>query len=292
MEQFFNMPSKQPLAYHDEKFLESTDARPIRILSEYLSPLRRFRQENIQDTVVFFGSARVHSRKMAERALLRLTNAKAQRADHAAALKRSRKAVEWSRYYEDARELAHRLTKWSLSLEEARNRFVVCSGGGPGIMEAANRGAYEAGGKSVGLNIRLPFEQGPNRYISKGLHFEFHYFFMRKFWFAYLAKALVIFPGGFGTLDEMFEILTLTQTQKLSKKMLVVLYGKDYWDEVLDLKPLAEWGAISERDLKLLCYRDTPASAFEALEDHLTRHHIVPATTQETKAPGIAKTRA
>ena len=292
MEEFFHMPSKQPLAYHDRQFLESTDARPIRLLSEYLSPLRRFRQENVQDTVVFFGSARVHSRKKAERALLRLTNAKARRADHAAALKRSRKAVEWSRYYEDARELAHRLTKWSLSLEEARNRFVVCSGGGPGIMEAANRGAYEAGGKSVGLNIRLPFEQGPNRYITKGLHFEFHYFFMRKFWFAYLAKALVIFPGGFGTLDEMFEILTLTQTRKLSKKMLVVLYGKDYWDEVLDLKPLSEWGAINERDLKLLCYRDTPESAFEALKDHLTRHHMVPATTQETKAPGIAKTRA
>ena len=292
MEQFFHMPSKQPLAYHDRQFLESTDARPIRILSEYLSPLRRFRQENIQDTVVFFGSARVHSRRTAERALLRLTTAKARRADHAAALRRSRKAVEWSRYYEDARELAHRLTTWSLSLEEARNRFVVCSGGGPGIMEAAHRGAHEAGGNSVGLNIRLPFEHGPNRYITKGLHFEFHYFFMRKFWFAYLAKALVIFPGGFGTLDEMFEILTLTQTRKLSKKMLVVLYGKDYWDEVLDLQPLSEWGAINERDLKLLCYRDTPETAFEALKDHLIRHHMVPATTQETKAPGIAKTRA
>jgi uncharacterized protein (TIGR00730 family) len=291
MEQFSYMPSKQPLAYHDQQFLESTDARPIRILSEYLSPLRRFRQENIQDTVVFFGSARIHSRKTAERALLRLTNAKARRADHAAALKRSRKAVAWSRYYEDARELANRLTTWSLALEDARNRFVVCSGGGPGIMEAANRGAYEAGGKSVGLNIRLPFEQGPNRYITEGLHFEFHYFFMRKFWVAYLAKALVIFPGGFGTLDEMFEILTLTQTRKLSKKMLVVLYGREYWDEVLDLNPLSEWGAISERDLKLLCYRDTPESAFEALKDHLVRHHMVPATTQEAKAPGIAKTR-
>ena len=222
-------PHKQPLAYHDETFLESTDARPIRILAEYLDPLRRFREENIQDTVVFFGSARVDSRKVAERALLRLTTSKNRRRDgHAAALKRSRKAVQWSRYYEDARQLAHRLTEWSMSLVEARHRFVVCSGGGPGIMEAANRGAYEAGGKSVGLNIRLPFEQGPNRYITKGLHFEFHYFFMRKFWFAYLAKALVIFPGGFGTLDEMFEILTLSQTRKLSKKLLVVLYGSEY----------------------------------------------------------------
>ena len=219
---------KQPLAYEDLAFLESTDARPIRILAEYLDPLRRFREENIQDTVVFFGSARVDSRKVAERALLRLRSAKSRREGHAAALKRSRKAVEWSRYYEDARQLAHLLTEWSLSLGEERNRFVVCSGGGPGIMEAANRGAHEAGGKTIGLNIRLPFEQGPNRYLTKGLHFEFHYFFMRKFWFAYLAKALVVFPGGFGTLDEMFEILTLAQTKKLSKKLLVILYGSEY----------------------------------------------------------------
>ena len=285
-------PHKQPLAYHDETFLESTDARPIRILAEYLDPLRRFREENIQDTVVFFGSARVDSRKVAERALLRLTTSKTRRRDgHAAALKRSRKAVQWSRYYEDARQLAHRLTEWSMSLVEARHRFVVCSGGGPGIMEAANRGAYEAGGKSIGLNIRLPFEQGPNRYITKGLHFEFHYFFMRKFWFAYLAKALVIFPGGFGTLDEMFEILTLSQTRKLSKKLLVVLYGSEYWDAVLDVKPLVEWGAIAERDLGLLCRVDTPEAAFEALKDHLLKYHMVPATKQETRAPGIAKTR-
>ena len=291
MEEFFQMPHKEPLAYHDEEFLDSTDARPIRILSEYLSPLRRFRQENIQDTVVFFGSARVHSRMRAERALLRLRNAKSRPTGHAAALRRSRKAVEWSRYYEEARQLAHGLTEWSLSLEEPRRRFVVCSGGGPGIMEAANRGAHEAGGKTIGLNIRLPFEQGPNRYISKGLHFEFHYFFMRKFWFAYLAKALVIFPGGFGTLDEMFEILTLAQTRKLSKKLLVVLYGTEYWDAVLSVKPLVEWGAIDERDLGLLCRVDTPEAALAALKEHLTTHHMVPATKQESKAPGIAKTR-
>jgi uncharacterized protein (TIGR00730 family) len=292
MEQFFAMPHKQPLAYHDETFLDSTDARPIRILAEYLDPLRRFRQENIQDTVVFFGSARVHSRSVAQRALLRLTNARARkRAGHAAALKRSKKAVEWSRYYEDARQLAHLLTEWSMSLEEPRRRFVVCSGGGPGIMEAANRGAYEAGGKTIGLNIRLPFEQGPNRYITKGLHFEFHYFFMRKFWFAYLAKALVIFPGGFGTLDEMFELLTLAQTRKLSKKLLVILYGGEYWNDVFHLEPLAEWGAINEEDLKLLCRVDSVPEAFEELKRHLTTHHMVPKTRQETKAPGIAKTR-
>src|ERR687896_2400045 len=258
---------KQPLAYHDLEFLESTDARPIRILAEYLEPARRFRRENIQDTVVFFGSARVHSRQDAERALVALQKKRGRKpADHAALLKRSRKAVEWSRYYEEARELAHMLTVWSLSLEEPRRRFVVCSGGGPGIMEAANRGAHEAGGKTVGLNIRLPFEQGPNRYISEGLHLEFHYFFMRKFWFAYLAKALVIFPGGFGTLDEMFEILTLAQTKKLSKKLLVILYGNEYWNEMFDLKPLAEWGAISDADLDLLSRVDSAEHGFEELK--------------------------
>jgi uncharacterized protein (TIGR00730 family) len=285
------MPHKQPLAYYDEDFLESTDARPLRILAEYLDPLRRFREENVQDTVVFFGSARIDSRIAAERALRRLRSSPSRSSVHAAAVKRRRKAVEWSRYYEEARELAHMLTTWSLSLEEHRNRFVVCSGGGPGIMEAANRGAHEAGGKSVGLNIRLPFEQGANRYVTRSLQFEFHYFFMRKFWFAYLAKALVIFPGGFGTLDEMFEILTLAQTRKLSKKMLVILYGSDYWNQILNFKPLVEWGAIEERDLALMTKVDTPAAAFAALKDHLTTHHMVPATVQERKAPGIAKTR-
>ena len=285
------MPHKQPLAYHDAEFLESTDARPLRILAEYLDPMRRFREENIQDTVVFFGSARVDSRIAAERALKRLRTSKSRSSVHAAAVKRRQKAVEWSRYYEEARELANKLTTWSLSLEEHRNRFVVCSGGGPGIMEAANRGAHEAGGKSVGLNIRLPFEQGANRYVTRSLQFEFHYFFMRKFWFAYLAKALVIFPGGFGTLDEMFEILTLTQTRKLSKKMLVILYGSEYWDQILSLEPLVEWGAVEERDLALMTKVDTPDAAFKALKHHLVAHHMVPPTVQERKAPGIARTR-
>jgi uncharacterized protein (TIGR00730 family) len=280
-----------PLAYEDDDFMESTEARPIRILAEYLDPLRRFKAHNIQDTVVFFGSARVLSRTLAQRAVTRLEKTTVRESDYKAALKRSRKALEWSRYYEDARELAKRLTKWSMALEAQRHRFVVCSGGGPGIMEAANRGAKEAGGKSVGLNIRLPFEQAPNRYITKDLVFNFHYFFMRKFWFAYLAKALVIFPGGFGTIDEMFEILTLAQTRKLSKKLLVVFYGSDYWNQVLHLEPLAEWGAINEDDLKLLCRVDSVDDAFEELKRHLMTHHMVPQTPQETRAPGIAKTR-
>jgi uncharacterized protein (TIGR00730 family) len=281
----------QPLAYHDLEFLDTTDARPLRILAEYLEPARRFRIHNIQDTVVFFGSARTLSRQFAEEALALLDTDDAKRSDdYEAALKRGQKALEWSRYYEEARQLAQMLTEWSLSLEEPRRRFVVCSGGGPGIMEAANRGAAEAGGKTIGLNIRLPFEQGPNPYITQGLHFEFHYFFMRKFWFAYLAKALVVFPGGFGTLDEMFEILTLAQTQKLSKKLLVILYGTDYWDEVLDLRPLAEWGAIDPENMNLLCRVNTAADAFDELKRHLVAHHMVPDTAQETGAPGIAKT--
>src|SRR3954464_12249658 len=287
------MAKQRPLAYLDQDFLESTDARPLRILAEYMDPLRRFKQENIQDTVVFFGSARVHSRENAESALRTLRAATSKRtATHLAALKRSRKAVEWSRYYEDARQLAHTLTEWSLSLEDTRRRFVVCSGGGPGIMEAANRGAHEAGGKSIGLNIRLPFEQGVNKYVTDGLHFEFHYFFMRKFWFAYLAKALIVFPGGFGTLDEMFEILTLMQTEKLAKQIQIILYGSEYWDPILKLDPMAEWGAISSADIHLVKRADTPKSAFDFLHAHLTEHHLTPPTLQETKAPGIAKTRS
>ena len=200
--------------------------------------------------------------------------------------------MEWSRYYEDARVLARMLTEWSTSLDTQHHRFVVTSGGGPGIMEAANRGAAEAGGKTIGLNIRLPFEQGANRYITDGLHFEFHYFFMRKFWFAYLAKALVIFPGGFGTLDEMFEILTLMQTEKLEKQIQIILYGSEYWDPILSLDPMADWGAIGEGDIDLIKRVDTPEQAFTLLKAHLTEHHLLPPTPQEMKAPGIAKTRS
>ncbi|MGE0449344.1 MAG: LOG family protein [Vicinamibacterales bacterium] len=282
----------QPLAYLYPEFLESADARPIRILSEYLEPLRRFRDERIQDTVVFFGSARVNSRERAERALQTLRARGVPDADghYQAELQRTRKALEWARYYEDAREVARRLTSWSRTLQSENHRFVITSGGGPGIMEAANRGAREAGGKTIGLNIRLPFEQGANPYITDGLHFEFHYFFMRKFWFAYLAKALVIFPGGFGTCDELFEILTLAQTDKLSKKIEVVLYGREYWEQILSFGPMADWGAIADQDLDLLKYADTPVEAFECLRDHLVEYHLEP-KDQEAATPGIAKTR-
>ena len=284
----------QPLPYLDPDFIESEEARPLRILAEYLEPLARFKAQNLQDTVVFFGSARIHSREHAEQALELLQKRHGVRAsaEVEAHLARGRKAVEWSRYYEEARQLAHLLTDWSKSLESTHHRFVVTSGGGPGIMEAANRGAQEAGGKTIGLNIRLPFEQGANRYITEGLHFEFHYFFMRKFWFAYLAKALVIFPGGFGTLDEMFEILTLMQTEKLAKQIQIILYGTDYWNPIMNLHPMEEWGAIAPGDIDLVQRADTPDEAFALLKAHLTEHHLMPPTAQEMKAPGIAKTRS
>ncbi|HKE83553.1 MAG TPA: LOG family protein [Vicinamibacterales bacterium] len=282
----------QPLAYRDHEFLESEEARPLRILAEYIEPLRRFQDQKIQDTVVFFGSARIHSREYAEQALERLERrfgvSESAVNEH---LARGRKAVEWSKYYEDARKLAYLLTQWTRTLGDLHHRFVVTSGGGPGIMEAANRGAYEAGGKTIGLNIRLPFEQGANRFITDGLHFEFHYFFMRKFWFAYLAKALVIFPGGFGTLDEMFEILTLMQTEKLAKQIQIILYGTEYWDAILNLEPMAEWGAISPADMNLVTRADSPEQAFEYLKLHLTTHHLE-ALTEEHPMPGIAKTRS
>jgi uncharacterized protein (TIGR00730 family) len=287
------MPS-QPLIYLDPEFLESEEARPLRILAEYIEPKKRFKLQDIQDTVVFFGSARIHSREQAEQALERLQKRFGNRQEQEIEehLRRGRRAVEWSRYYEEARQLAKLLTTWSMGLDSEHHRFVVTSGGGPGIMEAANRGAHEAGGKTVGLNIKLPFEQGANPYITPGLQFEFHYFFMRKFWFAYLAKALVIFPGGFGTLDEMFEILTLMQTEKLAKQIQVILYGTEYWDPILNLEPMGDWGAIGEGDLSLIKRADTPMDAFTLLREHLTLHHLQPATVQETKAPGIAKTNS
>jgi uncharacterized protein (TIGR00730 family) len=286
-----SQPNHHKPAYLLPEFLESDEARPIRILAEYFEPLRRFKAQDIQDTVVFFGSARVRSMAFAEGALKRLKRRGGTSASSREAVRRAERGVDRARFYEDARRLAYLLTTWSLSLDQPHHRFVVCSGGGPGIMEAANRGAIEAHGKSIGLNIHLPFEQGLNKYITEGLGFDFHYFFMRKFWFAYLAKALVIFPGGFGTMDEMFEILTLAQTHKLSKQLKVILYGDAYWKEVLSLDPMAEWGTISPEDRQLLHHANEPEEAFEYLRDHLTMHHLVPETAQEHQVPGIAKTR-
>ena len=281
-------PHELQPAFLLREFLESDEARPIRILAEYHEPMRRFRDQQIQDTVVFFGSARVHSRQWAQKKLARARSTRARVAGHE--LSRWERAVQWSRFYEDARWLARELTTWALTLDAPPHRFVVCSGGGPGIMEAANRGAHEAGGKTIGLNIQLPHEQGQNRYVSPGLGFDFHYFFMRKFWFAYLAKALVIFPGGFGTLDELFEFLTLSQTRKLSRRLAVIMYGAEYWRQVLDLRPMVEWEAISKEDLKYLTFCDSPESAFEHLKTHLETHHLAPRGRHEAQVPAIAKT--
>ena len=308
-----------PLAYENADFLDSPDGRSLRILAEYNEPMARFRRERIQDTVVFFGSARFRALDEASQELELLDNTGSVQAapeaeqparpgEESTALRRSRAeaAVEMARYYEDARTLARMMTEWAMKIPGRRRRFVVTSGGGPGIMEAANRGAWEAGGKTIGLNIKLPFEQMPNPYITPALNFNFHYFFMRKYWFVYLAKALVVFPGGFGTLDEMFEVLTLDQTHKLSKPITVVIYGSSYWKNVLNLELLAEKGAISIRDMDLFQFADTPEEAFAILKDGLTKNHLsgdeapgegtVPETpevsAQELLGPDIAKTRS
>jgi uncharacterized protein (TIGR00730 family) len=283
-----------PVAYQNEPFLDSPDGRILRILSEYQEPLARFRREQIQDTVVFFGSARFHGHDAAASALAAVEQNQAATPDvqFEKDLKRARAGVDMARYYEDARRLAHMLTEWSIQIPARRRRFVVTTGGGPGIMEAANLGAHEAGGKTIGLNIQLPFEQSPNQYITPALNFQFHYFFMRKFWFAYLAKALVIFPGGFGTMDELFEILTLAQTDKLAKKILVVIYGSEYWNRILNFQAFADAGTISPEDLNQFKIVDTPEDAFEFLRAGLTEHHLGGAPRKEGEAlPEIAKTR-
>jgi uncharacterized protein (TIGR00730 family) len=282
-----------PLAYENHQFINSPDGRILRILAEYQEPLSRFRREQIQDTVVFFGSARFEGAEAAKKNLAALKNAgKETPAEQEKELKRALAAVEMARYYEDARRLAHLLTQWSIQIPARRRRFVVTTGGGPGIMEAANLGAYEAGGKSIGLNINLPFEQNPNPYITPALNFEFHYFFMRKFWFAYLAKALVIFPGGFGTIDELFEILTLAQTDKLAKKILVVIYGSEYWHRIMNFQAFVDAGTVSPQDLNLFKFVDTPEDAFAFLRDGLTEYHLGgPPKKEKEVLPEIAKTR-
>src|ERR1019366_9947 len=255
-----NSAPRPPLAYKNEEFLKSPDSRPLRILSEYLEPLSHFRRQRIRDTIVFFGSARI------------------------------REEGPLAEYYHDARALAAMLTAWTKTFRDRTYRFVICSGGGPGIMEAANRGAADAKGKTIGLNIGLPFEQLPNPFITSELNFEFHYFFMRKFWFAYLSKALVVFPGGFGTFDELFELLTLTQTEKLAKRICILVYGKDYWDRVINFQALVDAGTISPKDLQLFHWANTPEEAFEYLRADLTTHHMEQWGPRDQE-PEIAKTR-
>ena len=254
-------------AYTNERFLRSRDARTLRILSEYLEPEARFESEHVSDTIVFMGSARIPAGEDAEAAL---AAAERDGGDVAAA----REWLHMSRYYEDARALASRITEWSKGLEEGRRRFVVCTGGGPGIMEAANRGASEARGLNIGLNISLPLEQHENPYVTWKLGFDFHYFFMRKFWFVYLAKAIVIFPGGFGTLDELFEVMTLIQTRKLKKPLPLVLYGTEYWREILNLDALVRHKMIDAADLDLVFETDSVDAAFDFITAQLTEHAL------------------
>ena len=283
-----------PVAYQNEPFLNSPDGRILRMLAEYQEPLARFRREQIQDTVVFFGSARFQGSEAAARTLsaLKENHASPTAEELQRDLKRAQAGVDMARYYEDARKLAHMLTKWSTQIRARRHRFVVTTGGGPGIMEAANLGAYEAGGKSIGLNIQLPFEQYPNQYITPALNFQFHYFFMRKFWFAYLAKGLVIFPGGFGTMDELFEILTLAQTDKLAKKIIVLIYGSEYWNRVINFQAFVDAGTVSPQDSDLFKIVDNPEEAFEFLRDGLTKFHLGPTPKKQSDVlPEIAKTR-
>ncbi|MEW6070996.1 MAG: LOG family protein [Planctomycetota bacterium] len=262
-----NPRSRAVKAYRNEPFLNSSHARALRILAEYLEPLTRFRELRIRDTIVMFGSARFVAR---DEAASRVAAAERGEGDPAAA----RRALAMSRYYEETRELAARLTTWSKGLEGTDRRFVICSGGGPGVMEAANRGASEAKGENIGLNISLPFEQDENPYITHKLAFEFHYFFMRKYWFAYLAKAFIIMPGGFGTMDEFMEILTLIQTDKLKKKCALVLYGQEYWDSVLDFDAFVAHGVVDRADLDLFHRSDSVQDTFDYVTAFLTEHFL------------------
>lgn len=257
------------VAYENRQFMESQEARTLRVAAEYLEPQVRLRRAGVKNTVVFFGSARTLPRNVAVRNLSDLQK----RASSAspAEIRRARMAVEMSRYYEDARELARLVTKWSLSLNNDKHFLVVCSGGGPGIMEAANRGASEAGGLSIGFNIKLPTEQEPNSYITPELNFMFRYFFMRKLWFAQPSRALVVFPGGFGTMDELWEFLTLIQTHKIGHRVSILLYGSKYWKKAINFNWLAEAGTVSEEEVRSLTFADTPQQAFGMLKKRLSR---------------------
>jgi hypothetical protein len=265
---------KPTKAYQDLDFLNSSDGRIIRILTEYLQPKSKFKKHKVMDTIVFFGSARLKARKDAQKDYNKIKSSIPDQTENfAAKLREAQHYLNMSRYYEDAVELSKRLTEWSLNLETEANRFIICTGGGPGIMEAANRGAKKAGGYSIGLNISIPFEQYINNYVTPDLSFEFHYFFMRKFWFAYLSKALVIFPGGFGTMDELFEIITLVQTNKIRKKLAVIIYDRKYWNKIIDFDALVEFGMISKSDLSVFTMCDTIDEAYNAVIKHLKRYY-------------------
>ncbi|MFC1889495.1 TIGR00730 family Rossman fold protein [Thermodesulfobacteriota bacterium] len=251
--------------YYDREFLSSHDARTLRLIAEYHGPIQRFKRNHVEDTIVFFGASRIKSREEALRQL--------EEAAFDCPPDRRRQLdldLGMSDYYEAARELAFRLTKWSKTRKTKKKRFIVTSGGGPGIMEAANRGASEAKGLSIGLNITLPFEQSGNRWLTPDLSMEFHYFFMRKFWFIYLAKALVVFPGGFGTMDELFELLTLSQTKKMDKVIPVVLFGDEFWSNVINWDYLVDAGTISREDLDMFEIFDTVDDAYDYLTDRLS----------------------
>jgi uncharacterized protein (TIGR00730 family) len=270
---------RPPKAYMNQHFLESRDARALRILSEYLEPLARFNRERVNDTIVFMGSARLLPHDKAQAAV-----AAAEKSGEG--IEKARMALELSAYYEAARELAHRLTIWSKKIEKQEHRFVICTGGGPGIMEAANRGASEANGLNVGLTISIPNEEFDNPYVSRELDFHFHYFFMRKFWFVYLAKAVVLFPGGFGTLDEMFEILTLVQTRKMKRKLPIVLFGAKFWNDVINFDALVRYGTISGEDLGLFHRTDSVDEAFDILTKSLIENALpVPGATLDDARP-------
>ncbi|MCC5841716.1 MAG: LOG family protein [Opitutales bacterium] len=270
--------NEPPKAYKNIDFLNSSAARKIRVLCEMTEPEDRFKRERVEDTIVMFGSARIRPPEEAKAALATLEKSLPAEVDPKSpdglALRRARAGVKAAPYYTAAMDLAEKVTRWSKDLQDRRHRFIVCSGGGPGIMEAANRGAAKAAGLSVGLGISLPFEQGINEYVSRELGFEFHYFFVRKYWFMYLAKALIVFPGGFGTMDELFETLTLIQTRKITKPMPIVLFGSEFWNDILNFEKFIEWGVISPEDIGLFRIIDSVDEAYEFLVAELTKNHL------------------
>lgn len=269
-------------SYENLKFLHSSDARIVRILSEFVYPQAKFKEKKVYDTIVFFGSARIKSKKEAIKEFNQIKNSDPKKTQNFAdKLRKAQQSMIMSKYYEDAVDLSKKLTIWSMNLSKEEKRFIICTGGGPGIMEAANKGAKLAGGTSIGLNISIPFEQFVNKWVTNELSFEFHYFFMRKYWFTYLAKTLIVFPGGFGTLDEFMEILTLLQTEKVKKKMLIVAYDEKFWKNVVNFDKLVEYGTISKEDIKLITFCSTVDEAFQVITKHLEKNYGNKQTSQE-----------